>query len=153
LTNQSENLQSTSSSDLDNLINSAESEIAETLDKPKRAYKKREKLNDDQIEKQKKAEQEYYTKLMRNILKFSGDFLASGSKFDGFKMSNDELDMLGMQGGEIMQEFAPVMNHKYVKLSVFTGSLLFVYSGKYISYRQHLIKQIGESENESTTQV
>jgi hypothetical protein len=89
---------------------------------------------------QTKVSPETYKQMLAAVIGFTGEFLATGSKFEGFKFSPQEIELLSTQGSEVCAEFLPQIDSKYVKLGAFTLSVVSIYGMKYYAYNEHYQK-------------
>lgn len=77
-----------------------------------------------------------YKTMLAGLIRFSGEFLATGTKFEGFKMTDQEVDLLSTQGSDVAAEFMPVIDSKYAKLGMFTMSAVSIYGIKYYTFME-----------------
>lgn len=75
---------------------------------------------------------------IKSLLIFTGMFLATGFKFEGFKLSDEEASMLAKQGAEVVVEFSPQLNSKYVKLGAFAVALGGVFGMRAMAYSEFI---------------
>jgi hypothetical protein len=145
-------IQSLSSNDLDKVLEESKKTLEVTTQEKKgRGRPKKDpqasplssspmmKMNNDQ-----------YKTMLAGLIKFSGEFLATGSKFEGFKLTDQEVDLLATQGSEVAAEFIPAVDSKYVKLGMFTVSAVSIYGIKYYTFME--IQKIKIAEQQKTAQ-
>lgn len=127
-------------SDLDKLINETKSELNNIEDKK---TKKRGRPNKNLeasplVNVATRINPQEYEAGIKSLLVFTGMFLATGFKFEGFKLTDDEATMLAKQGAECVVEFSPQLNSKYVKLGAFTIALGGVFGMRAMAYNEYL---------------
>lgn len=90
-----------------------------------------------------------YKTALAAVIRFTGEFLASGAKFEGFKFSEDEVEMLAVQGSDVAVEFVPYLDSKWVKLGVFATCTASIYGLKYQAYVQHAKAQEQKAKDDA----
>lgn len=138
-------------SNLSEKINQTTTEFSEALDdkKPKKRGRPRvnqedkiQKLESEQINRSKQ-----YEKMVGSFFDLMGNYLSTATGHEGFKLKPDEKQVLAEQGAEVMIEFAPMMNSKYVKLGLFTTTMVSIYGVKVYSYQNELMEQMRLEQN------
>ena len=76
-----------------------------------------------------------YKEALSAILSFSGVYLAKVSKWEGFELSKEEVELLATQGSDIAVEFMPAVESKYVKLGAFALTITAVYGMRYMEFK------------------
>ena len=127
-------------SDLDNIINATKSEL-NNIDNNKTKKRGRPSKNNEVspiVNVATKINPQEYEAGIKSLLIFTGMFLATGFKFEGFKLSDEEATMLAKQGAECVVEFSPQLNSKYVKLGAFTIALGGVFGMRALAYSEYV---------------
>lgn len=127
-------------SDLDNIINATKSEL-NNIDNNKTKKRGRPNKNLEAsplVNVATRINPQEYEAGIKSLLIFTGMFLATGFKFEGFKLSDEEATMLAKQGAECVVEFSPQLNSKYVKLGAFTIALGGVFGMRAMAYSEYV---------------
>jgi hypothetical protein len=144
------------SSPLETILNQTTQEYQTSKEDPQPKKRGRPRVNKEaQAEKISQDNHEQilqYERMMGAILEFSGSYLSTATGFEGFKLKPDEKKLLSAQGAEVMQEFAPMIQGKYVKLGIFATSMVSVYGMKFYAFQTELAKTMIEVETNDQKQ-
>ena len=80
------------------------------------------------------------TPALKHFTILAGNMIAARTKNDLWKISEDEANTIAEQGNVCAQEFAPMIDSKYMKLGAFTLSVGMVFGLRYYTYTE-IIKQ------------
>lgn len=82
----------------------------------------------------------------KSLFDFSGKTLAVVCSFKDFELSEPESDTLAEQTDQVLIEFFPNIQNRWVKLGALVVSLLGIFGKKYFSYEKEKDKKIREVE-------
>lgn len=140
------------SNDLDKVLDDSAKTLADSqVEKKGRGRPKKDSSSPSMIAKgtPMKVSPDQYKTQIGSLLRFAGEFLATGSKFDGFRLTNEEVDLLATQGSDVASEFMPAIDSKYAKLGLFTVSAVSIYGIKYYTFLE--MQKINNNKNKTVS--
>lgn len=91
-----------------------------------------------------------FTSTFKTLFSFLGKTFAVTLHYPKFELEDHESQLLGEQADGVLVEFAPQVNNKYGKLSIFVVSLLTIFGGRYMNFLKSEVekeKEKREKEN------
>lgn len=85
------------------------------------------------------------------LYEFMGKAFATQSKCKAYELENHESEALAQQSDDLMIEFFPNIQSRWVKLVIFIGSLVGIFGKKYLEHMEQEKKKNPEKEVEVET--
>lgn len=136
---------------LDKVIAETQAEINNQEEvKEKKSRKPRAKKELTPVQMQQVSAQQY-KEVMGGLIGFTGIYLSRVTKWDGFKLSNEETELLATQASDLAVEFMPQVQSKYVKIGAFSMTLIAVFGMRYMEFQEIHKLRVAESPNAGDT--
>ena len=87
-----------------------------------------------------KLSKDQWTQTLAGAFAISGFYLTKATGFEGWTLSQEELQAVSMQGAEVADAFVPQINSKWVALGGFTLAVASVYGMKFMQYNEWATK-------------
>ena len=78
------------------------------------------------------------------LYEFLGKVFATSTKCKSYELENHESDALSQQSDDLMVEFFPNIQSRWIKLVVFIGSIVGIFGKKYLDHLEMIKKQKSE---------
>lgn len=105
---------------------------------PKGPRKEKQKLSLESQAVAVKLTKDQYAQALSGVFVVSGMFLTKFSGFDGFAMSEEEVQTLSIQGAEVCDLCMPSVDPKTLAIGGFTLSIAGIYGMKYLAFKEHM---------------
>ena len=133
------------------MINQTKTELHDELNPPNKRGRKKKLETISQPVKVLTASE--YSQMIGPVIAFSGSYMATAAKWDGFKFSDEETNMLAAQAGEVAVELAPAIATREGKIIAFSLTAICIVGMKYMAYKDHLNEEARKKAIDKTIQA
>jgi len=136
---------------LDSVLAETQAEINSNETKEETKTRKARKKKELEPVKSVQVSAAQYKEVMAGLIGFTGIYLAKTAKWDGFKLSNEETEILAMQASDLAVEFMPQVQSKYVKIGAFSMTLIAVFGMRYMEFQEFHKMRVANNPNVGDT--